>query len=125
MASSPKEKLGLRSESDVEEVDEREVYLPRGRTLAIDGDLVEIKSSSGMVELRVQITDQGLVLQMESARLSLKATEALEIESKRVEIKATEQLAIQGKEVNIESEADTNVDAKGEVRVVGKMIHLN
>ncbi|HEY1811588.1 MAG TPA: hypothetical protein VGG74_04485 [Kofleriaceae bacterium] len=124
MASPPKEKVAL--DAVTEEVsDEREVYLPRGRTLSVDGDLVEIKSSSGMVELRVRLTDQGLVLQMESARLQLKATESLEIESKRVAIKATEELALTGSEVNIEGEADVNVDAKGEVRVVGKMIHLN
>jgi hypothetical protein len=124
MAAPPKEKLDVRTGSE-EVSDEREVYLPGGRTLNVDGDLVEIKSSSGMVELRVRLTDQGLVLQMESARLQLKATESLEIESKRVEIKATEELALIGNEVNVEGEADVNVDAKGEVRVVGKMIHLN
>jgi hypothetical protein len=124
MASTPKEKVALDTATD-EVSDEREVYLPRGRTLNVDGDLVEIKSSSGMVELRVRLTDQGLVLQMESARLQLKATESLEIESKRVAIKATEELALTGGEVNVEGEADVNVDAKGEVRVVGKMIHLN
>ncbi len=124
MAAPPKEKLGLETGSE-EISDEREVYLPRGRTLNVEGDLVEIKSSSGMVELRVRITDQGLVLQMESARLQLKATESLEIESKRVAIKATEELVLTGNEVSVEAEADVNVDAKGEVRVVGKMIHLN
>jgi hypothetical protein len=124
MAAPPKEKVVLETGSE-EVSDEREVYLPGGRTLSVDGDLVEIKSSSGMIELRVRLTDQGLVLQMESARLQLKATESLEIESKRVEIKATEQLALSGNEVNVEGEADVNVDAKGEVRVVGKMIHLN
>jgi hypothetical protein len=124
MAASPKEKVELQTGSE-EVADTREVYLPHGRTLNVDGDLVEIKSSSGMVELRVRLTDQGLVLQMESARLQLKATESIEIESKRVEIKATEELALSGNEVNVEGEADVNVDAKGEVRVVGKMIHLN
>jgi phage gp45-like len=121
MAASPKEKLGVHSGSE-ETSDEREVYLGGGRTLTVadvgSDQLVEIKSSSGMVEVRIRLTEQGPVLQMESVRLQLKASEAVEIESKRVEIKATE-------DVKIESEGDTNVEAKGEVRVVGKMIHLN
>lgn len=124
MAASPKEKLEVRTGSE-EVSDEREVYLPGGRTLTVAGELVEIKSGSGMVELRIRLTDQGPVLQMESVRLQIKATESVEIESKRVEIKATEQLALSGGEVNVEGEQDVNVDAKGEVRVVGKMIHLN
>ncbi len=124
MAASPKEKLEVHTGSE-EVSDEREVYLPGGRTLTVAGELVEIKSGSGMVELRIRLTDQGPILQMESVRLQLKATESVEIESKRVEIKATEQLALTGGEVNVEGEQDVNVDAKGEVRVVGKMIHLN
>jgi hypothetical protein len=124
MAASPKEKLEVHTGSE-EVSDEREVYLPGGRTLTVAGELVEIKSGSGMVELRIRLTDQGPVLQMESVRLQLKATESVEIESKRVAIKATEQLALTGGEVNVEGEQDVNVDAKGDVRVVGKMIHLN
>jgi len=72
--------------------------------------LVEIRSESGMVEVRIQLTEQGPVLQMEAVKLQLKASEAVEIESKRVEIR---------------TEEDTTVEAKGEVRIVGKMIYLN
>jgi phage gp45-like len=55
---------------------------------------------------------------MESARLQLKATEAVEIASKRVEIRATET-------VRVASDNEVKVDAEGEVRVNGKMIYLN
>ena len=51
-----------------------------------------------------------LVLQMEGARLSLKASEAVEIESQRVAIRATETV---------------DVNATGDVVVIGKTIHLN
>jgi hypothetical protein len=105
-----------------EATDRREVYLREGRTLSIEtagnDELVEVRSSSGLVELRIRLTDEGPVLQMESARLQLKATEVVEIESKRVEIKATET-------VQIASENEIKVDAEGEVRVNGKMIYLN
>ncbi|HEY3806613.1 MAG TPA: hypothetical protein VGL61_28605 [Kofleriaceae bacterium] len=124
MAGSRKEKLELHTGGE-EASDEREVYLPGGRTLTVAGELVEIKSGSGMVELRIRLTDQGPVLQMESVRLELKATESVAIESKRVEIKATEELALSGKQVEVDAEEDVHVEGKGDVRVIGKMIHLN
>jgi hypothetical protein len=113
MAGSPKEKLHL--EAAAEEVsDERELYLHGGRKLVVSeegGDqLVEIRSESGMLELRIKLTDDGPVLQMEAVKLALKATETLEIEAKKLEIR---------------TERDTTVEAKGEIRIVGKMIYLN
>jgi phage gp45-like len=113
MSGSPKEKL--HTHGGVEEVsDEREVYLRNGRKLVVGeqgGDqLVEIRNESGMLEVRIRLTEQGPVLQMESARLSLKASEAVEIESKQVAIKASE---------------NVDVNAAGDVVVIGAMIHLN
>jgi len=126
MSRSPKEKL----ETHAEEVsEEREVYLRDGRKLVIGEQhgeqMVEIRSESGMLELRIKITEEGPVLQVESARLSLKATEAVEIESQRVAIKATEQLELKGAEVEVSAEEDVKVTADGEVRVVGTKIFLN
>ena len=94
--------------------DEREVYLRDGRKLVLaeqGGDqLVEIRNGAGMLEVRIRLTDEGPVLQMEGARLSLKASEAVEIESQRVAIKASETI---------------DVNATGDVVVIGKTIHLN
>jgi uncharacterized protein (DUF2345 family) len=102
--------------------EERELYLRDGRKLVVTeqgGDqLVEVRAASGMVEVRIQLTEQGPVLQMESARLSLKAAESVEIASKRVDIKATEQ-------VRITSEDKVEVEAEGDVVVHGKAIWLN
>src|SRR5450432_2538327 len=97
MVGSPKETLQTQAQS--EEVSEaREVYLRNGRTLVVSeqgGDqLVEIRSESGMVEVRIQLTEQGPILQLESVRLSLKAAESVAIESKRVDIVATEAFAL-------------------------------
>ncbi|MEJ7600752.1 MAG: hypothetical protein WKG01_22800 [Kofleriaceae bacterium] len=107
----------------------QEVYLRDGRKLVVSDEgsdqLVEIRSESGMLELRIKLTEQGPVLQMESVKLSLKASEAVEIESKRIAINGTEQVAITGGEVKVSGEEDVKIDAKNEVRVVGKMIYLN
>src|SRR3569623_1220792 len=110
MAGSPKEKLLTEEPTETEE-DTREVYLRDGRKLVLGetgaNQLVEIRSESGQVEVRIELTDAGPVLRMESIKL----------ESKRVAIKAGE--------IKIESEESVEVDAKGEVRVAGKMIYLN
>ena len=119
--------MSAKSEEELEQVteeasDRREIYLREGRTLTVEsageGELVEIRSSSGQVELRIKLTEDGPVLQVESARLQLKASEAVEIASKRVEIHATET-------VQVASDNEVKVDAEGEVRVNGKMIFLN
>src|SRR5436190_21560616 len=119
MSAKSEEELEHRTE---EVSDRREIYLREGRTLTVAeagrDDLVEIRSSSGLVELRIRLTEEGPVLQMESARLQLKASEAVEIESKRIEIRATET-------VQLVSDNEIKVDAEGEVRVNGKMVYLN
>lgn len=122
MSGSPKEKLE-QAEAEETTTDEREVYLRDGRKLVVSesgtDQLVEIRSGSGMVEVRIRLTEQGPVLQMEAVRLQLKADEAVTIESKAVEIRATEG------SVKVESKEEVDIDAEGAVRVVGKTIHLN
>lgn len=119
MSAKSEEELEQQAE---ETSDRREIYLREGRTLSVEQsgaeDLVEIRSSSGQVELRIKLTEDGPVLQMESARLSLKASESVEIESKRVEIRATEA-------VRLTSKDEVKVEAEGDVRVNGKTIWLN
>ena len=127
MAGSPKEKLDETSGEELS--DERELYLRDGRKLVVGehgGDqVVEIRAESGMVELRIKMTDQGPVLQLESVKLQLRAQDSVEIESKRVSIKATEKLELQGADVDLKSETDVDVEGQGDVRVVGKTINLN
>ncbi|MEO7097285.1 MAG: hypothetical protein ABI175_28750 [Polyangiales bacterium] len=129
MSGSPKEKLGTETVEETVEEGEREVYLRDGRKLVLSENnseqLVEVRNESGMLEVRIRLTAEGPVLQMESARLELKATEMVSIESAKVEIKGTETVEVSGGKIQVTGEEDVNVDAKGEVRVVGKMIYLN
>ena len=84
MSGNRKEKVTIQTQTFEETGEEteaaRELYLREGRTLSVkqEGgqDLVEIRSASGMVEVRIKLTEEGPVLQMEAARLQLKATEA-------------------------------------------------
>ncbi len=128
MSGSPKEKLQQQTGAE-ERTEDREVYLRDGRKIVLSEQgteqLVEIRNESGMLEVRIRLTEEGPVLQMESARLSLKASESVEIQSKRVEIRGTETLDLQGGGVQISGDHDVKVNAEGEVHVVGKMIYLN
>jgi hypothetical protein len=122
MAGSPKQKLDEETEESGEQ---REIYLADGRKVLVSDRLVEIRSESGLVEVRIQLTEQGPVLQVEAARLQLKASEAVEIESPRVAIHGSEQLELTGAKVEIEGEESVEVESTGDVRVRGKMIWLN
>jgi hypothetical protein len=128
MSGSPKEKLQQHTGAE-ETTDEREVYLRDGRKLVVSeqgaDQLVEIRNESGMLEVRIRLTEEGPVLQMESARLSLKAAEAIEIESKRVEIRGAEKLELKGGEVEVTGEKNEETGTNGEIKVVGSMIYLN
>ncbi len=113
MAGSPKQKLEHEQE-ETESTESKEVYLKDGRKIVVSeqaGDqLVEIRNESGLVEVRIQLTEQGPVLQVEAARMQLKASESVQIESKKIELK---------------SEEGTEIESEGDVRVRGKMIYLN
>ena len=128
MSGSRKEKLTVETTTEETE-DTREVYLKDGRTLVVSDvgadQLVEIRNESGMVELRIQLTEQGPILQMESVRLQLKASESVEIESPTVAITGTEKLELTGGKIEVEADEEIEIEGKSDVRVKGKMIWLN
>ncbi|MGE5184607.1 MAG: hypothetical protein ACM31C_21195 [Acidobacteriota bacterium] len=125
MSGSPKQKLELEQASEETTSDTRELYLADGRKLVVEDRTVEIRNESGMVEVRIELTDKGPVLRMESARLELRASEAVEIESPRVAIRGSEQLQLEGGKIEVEGEEEVTVESSGDVRVRGKMIWLN
>jgi methionine-rich copper-binding protein CopC len=112
-----------------EESDQREVSLRDGRRLTVSeagvDQLVEIRDEAGALEVRIRLTSEGPVLQMNSVRLQLRASEAVQIEAPTVELKGSERLELSGGQVSLHGEKDVEVEAEGDVRVVGKMIYLN
>ena len=95
-------------------MEDKMLSLRRGRTLTVEpageDELVEIRAASGVLELRVKLTDDGVVLQLEGARISLKATESVDVDCRTFTVNA---------------DADVRLEAKGDVRVQGQLIHLN
>jgi len=117
MSGSPKQKLEAEAREDTTSSEEKELYLSDGRRVVVRDQLVEIRSESGLVEVRIQMTEQGPVLQMETVRMKIAASEAVEIAAPKV--------AITGNEVEVSGKEEVSVDSNGDVRVVGKMIFLN
>ncbi|MBI2689434.1 MAG: hypothetical protein HYX27_24265 [Acidobacteria bacterium] len=104
--------------------------LQNARTLTItesdQGELVEIHGSGGQVELRIRLTPEGPVLQMESVRLSLKAAENVDVACKNFEVRATEGVDVHSDGgMRLSGQADVRVDSAGNVIVKGEMIYLN
>lgn len=89
-------------------------------------DLVEVRGSEGQVELRIRLTPEGPVLQMESVRLQLKASESVDVECKNFQVRASESVDMHSEGgMRLSGEADVRVDANGDVVVKGEKIYLN
>jgi phage gp45-like len=104
--------------------------LQNARTLTVtpseEGDLVEIHASGGQVELRIRLTPDGPVLQMESIRLSLKSAENVDVNCKNFEVRATEGVDLHSDGgMQLSGQADVKIDSAGNVIVKGEMIYLN
>ena len=126
-------KLALEGTAEHEETGEtsdRELYLDEGRTLKVSRaageQVVEVRAASGQLELRVRLTDQGPVLQMEAVKLALTAEESVAIKCKTFEVEASQETIIQsGGELKIKAEGEVEVDSPDDVRIRGKIIWLN
>jgi hypothetical protein len=89
--------------------------LRNGRTLTVEAldaanEVLEIRGAGGLLELRIKLTDDGVVLQLEGAHISLKAAESVDVECKTF---------------NVNADADVRIASKGDVHVQGKLVHLN
>ena len=89
--------------------------LQHGRTLSVDGrsegDLLEIRDARGTLELRVRLTEDGVVLQLEGARISLKADESIDLDCKTF---------------NVNADSDIHIESSsGNLRVKGARVYIN
>ncbi len=104
--------------------------LQHAKTLTVtpgeDHDLVEIRGAEGQLELRVKLTPDGPVLQMESVRLSLKSAEDINVECRNFEVRTSEAIDLHADTgMQLSGQADIRVNANGDVIVTGEKIFLN
>ncbi len=117
-------------QSAEEQGEERNLYLRRGRSLRVASEgldeVIELRASSGAVELRVRMTEEGPVLQLEGAKLSLKAHDSIEMQCKTFTVDAAESvdLASEGG-MTIRSEEEMRIKCTDHIRIRGEKIWLN
>jgi phage gp45-like len=88
--------------------------LQHGRTLSVETlgetDLVEIRAADGDLQLRLKLTEDGVVLQLEAARISLKADQSIDVDCKTF---------------NVNAESDVRIESQADVRVRGERVYIN
>jgi hypothetical protein len=107
----------------------KKLQLDSGRYILICSkekeELLEIVDG-GEVVVTVRLTDEGPVVTVQGAHLELKSTETLALEAKEVKIKAEEKFSVESMgRLKIDSSKKMDIHSEDDIRVVGKIIHLN
>jgi len=104
----------------------RRIWLSGGRSVQIKDEVVELLGPSGGLELRIKITPEGPVLQVEGVKVAIKAADQVAVECKTFAVAASEHVQIRSEgELDVTSQKEMKVTSTDDVRVVGKIIHLN
>ena len=116
--------------SETEQSTKKSLQLDSGRQVLVQSDekeeLLEILERGGEVVMTVRLTDKGPIVSVQGARLELKSTESIALEAKKIRIKAQEEASIESEgTLKIESSKKMDINSEDDIRVVGKMIHLN
>ena len=87
------------------------IELRYGHQLSVEGDSVELRDGAGTLELRLKLTEDGVVLQLEAARISLKAEQSIDVDCKTL---------------NMSAESDVHIESReGNLRVQGQLVYIN
>jgi hypothetical protein len=116
--------------SDIEPGKKKRLELDSGRQILIQSDgkeeRLEIVEPKGEVVMSVRLTETGPIVTFTGAHLELKATETIALDAKKIKIKAKEEAVVESKGgLKIDSAKKMDIHAEDDIRVVGKMIHLN
>jgi len=112
---------------------EQEVILSSGRSLQVRSkpsdapeDLLEIREEDGTLTIKLRLTSEGPVLEMEGIRLEMTGAKSIALRAETVEIAAEESATISSRgEISLSSREEFKIDSKKDVRVTGEIIHLN
>jgi len=116
--------------SEEETSTKKSLQLDSGRQVLVHTDekeeILEIVERGGEVVMALQLADEGPIVSVQGARLELKSTKTITLEGKKVKIKAQEEASIESEgKLKIESSKNMDLTSEDDIRVIGKMIHLN
>jgi len=125
--SAADERPGTATATRPAEETDRTLTVAGGRTVTAvgAGDVVELRSPAGLLELSIRLTEAGPVLLCEAVKVAIKGSEAVSIETKSFEVRAEHVGLHSAGELHVTSEKEMKVTSTDDVRVVGKIIHLN
>jgi hypothetical protein len=106
------------------------MQLDSGRQIIVHSDekeeLIQIVEPKGEIAMTVRMTDAGPVVTVRGAHLELKSTETITLEAKKITIHAKEEAVVESEgNLEIDSAKKMDIHSDDEIRVDGKMIHLN
>ena len=104
--------------------------LPSGRRVVARaderGELIEVRSPAGDVELRIVLTADGPVVQLRGARLELDSNDTVSLNCRRLELRATDGIVLEsGGNLEAYSAAEVHVKSAGDAYIDGKLVNLN
>jgi hypothetical protein len=96
--------------------------LPSGRSVVIkvagDQEALEVRSPNGEVEVRVTLTAEGAVVNLQAARLELDSPDSVAVNCRRFTVNSTE-----GTELS--SGGELRIKTEGDIHLNGGIIRLN
>jgi len=116
--------------SDISQDTKKRMLLDSGRQIIVDPsekeEVIQIVEAKGEIAMSFRMTDAGPVVTVRGAHLELKSTETITLEAKKIKIRAKEEAVVESKgSLEIDSAKKMDIHSDDEIRVDGKMIHLN
>jgi hypothetical protein len=116
--------------SDISQDTKKRMLLDSGRQIIVDPsekeELIHIVEPKGDIVMSVRMTDAGPVVTVRGAHLEIKSTETITLEAKEIKIRAEENASVKSKgSLEVDSAKKMDIHSDDEIRVDGKMIHLN
>jgi hypothetical protein len=116
--------------SDVTQDKKNRIPLDSGRQIIVDSDEkeehIKIIEPNGGVVMSIRITDGRPVVTLHGVHLELKSTETITLDAKKIKIRAQEEAAVESKgSLEVASAKKIDIHSDDEIRIDGKMIHLN
>ena len=104
--------------------------LDSGRQVLVRSDqeaeYIEIMEPNGEITLKVRMTDDGPVVSVHGARLELTSSETIALEAKKIAIRAEEEAVFESKgRLDMDAKKKMNIQCDDDIKLVGKIIHLN
>ena len=116
--------------SDAAQDTKKRMQLDSGRQIIVHSDekeeLIQIVEPKGEIVMTVRMTDSGPVITVRGAHLEIKSTESITLEAKEIKIRAEKNASVKSNgSLEVDSAKKMDIHSDDEIRLDGKMIHLN